>query len=210
MALILLIRHGHSTSNQNRVLSHDNNTYPLTEEGQNQAKKVAKELERVKVSKIYTSPILRAYQTASIIGNHLGIVPIVDERLRERFLGELNNTRFDPSDHWKIKLIRGQIEVRGLEPWEVMQKRMIEFVNSISGKDDGAIVAVSHYDPIRSIIGYILGLDDISAYGISLPNASITSLEIKEGNFKIHSIGSPILSKDALQRLYRYVEIANR
>ncbi|BDC18315.1 2,3-diphosphoglycerate-dependent phosphoglycerate mutase [Acidianus sp. HS-5] len=209
MVLVIFIRHGHSVSNQNRILSHDINNYPLTEEGQLQAKNVAKELLKLKITKIFTSPILRAYQTATIIANELGQIPIIDERLRERYLGDLNNKRFDPSDHWKIRLIKGQIEVKGLEPWESMQKRVTEFVNSVSN-EEGAVIAVSHYDPIRALIGHILGLDDISAFGISLPNASITAIEVEDKKFRIHSIGSPVLSQELLNRLNRYIITINQ
>ncbi|AWR98200.1 histidine phosphatase family protein [Acidianus sulfidivorans JP7] len=203
MVLILFIRHGFAVSNQQKILSHDNNLYPLTDEGEKQARFVAQELKKLNISKIYTSPVLRAYQTARIIGDELSLIPIVDDRLRERYLGELNNRKFDPNDHWKLKMIKGKIEVKGLENWASMQKRMLEFVNSVKN-ENGIIVAVSHYDPIRSLIGYILDLDDISAFGISLPNASITAIENDEkDNFKIYSIGSPILSQNLLDRLNR-------
>ncbi|ARM75015.1 2,3-diphosphoglycerate-dependent phosphoglycerate mutase [Acidianus manzaensis] len=210
MVLILFIRHGFAISNQQKILSHDNNVFPLTEEGEKQAKSVAKELKNLNISKIYTSPVLRAYQTARIIGNELGLIPIVDDRLRERYLGELNNKKFDPNDHWKLKMIKGQIEIKGLENWISMQKRMIEFVNSVKDDKD-VIVAVSHYDPIRALIGYILDLDDISAFGISLHNASITTIEADEsGKMKIYSIGSPVISQNLLNRLNRYFITINK
>lgn len=210
MVFVFFIRHGFAVSNQQKILSHDNNLYPLTEEGEKQAKSVANELKKVKISKIYTSPVLRAYQTARIIGDELGLIPIIDDRLKERYLGELNNRKFDLNEHWKLKLIKGQIEVKGIENWSSMQKRMIEFINSLK-KDDGIIVAVSHYDPIRSVIGYILGLDDISAFGISIPYASITVIEVEEDDkMKIHSIGAPILTQNVLERLNRYFITINK
>lgn len=210
MVLLVLIRHGQSESNVNKILSHDINGYPLTSEGKSQVKKTAEELKKIRISKIFTSPVLRAYQTASIIGNELGIIPIIDDRLRERGLGELNNKKFDPNDHWKLKLTKGQIEVKGLETWDSMKKRLSEFVYSLSD-NNCAIVAVSHYDPIRALIGYILDLDDLSAYGISLPNASITIIEFEKDNnrFKIHSIGSPIISQNLLSKLNRYIITIN-
>ncbi|TRM96495.1 phosphoglycerate mutase, partial [Sulfolobus sp. F1] len=112
MTTIVFVRHGLSTSNVNKILSHDSNSYPLTEEGVNQVKEASKELAKLKIEKIYTSPVLRAYQTALIIAETIGLLPIVDERLRERFLGELNNTTFDPSDHWKLRMLKGNIEIK--------------------------------------------------------------------------------------------------
>ncbi|BBL46789.1 MULTISPECIES: 2,3-diphosphoglycerate-dependent phosphoglycerate mutase [Metallosphaera] len=202
MTIIIFIRHGQSTSNVGKILSHDVNNFPLTDEGREQAKKTAQELKRVRIDAIFTSPILRAYQTASIIGDELGIIPVIDERLRERWLGELNNKRFDPNDHWKLKIIRGQLEVKNLEPWDSLRRRMVEFVTSL--KNEGVVVAVSHYDPIRAVIGHILDLDDISAHGISIPNASMTVIEFSSSP-KILSIGSPVLSPSLLSKLDRYI-----
>ncbi len=210
MVVVVFVRHGQSESNVNKVLSHDVNSYPLTEEGRQQSKRTAKELKKLKVTKIFTSPILRAYQTATIIGNELGLIPIIDDRLKERFLGSLNNVRFDPNDHWKLKLIRGEIEAKGLEPWDSMKRRMIDFLNSIP-ESESVVVTVSHYDPIRAVIGHILDLDDISAYGISLPNASMTVVEYEkeDGKFHIHSIGSPVISASLLSKLNRYIISTN-
>ncbi|WP_338603885.1 2,3-diphosphoglycerate-dependent phosphoglycerate mutase [Sulfolobus tengchongensis] len=208
MTVVVFIRHGQSTSNVNKVLSHDINSYPLTEEGIEQAKEAGKELSKVKVEKIYTSPVLRAYQTALIIGETIGIFPIVDQRLRERYLGELNNTVFDPNDHWKLKVVKKQIEIKGLESWEDMTRRMKNFLESIINKDNNVIVAVSHSDPIRAIIAYLLGMDDISGWGIRIPNASFTILKCENNidNCKIISIGSPMLTIQILSKLNINIE----
>ncbi|MEM4046605.1 MAG: 2,3-diphosphoglycerate-dependent phosphoglycerate mutase, partial [Metallosphaera sp.] len=191
MTLVIFVRHGQSTSNINKILSHDVNNFPLTDEGREQAKRAAQELKKIKTDVIFTSPILRAYQTATIIGNELGLIPVIDERLRERWLGELNNKRFDPSDHWKLKVAKGQLDVKNLEPWDSLRKRMIEFLHSLN--QEQVVIAVSHYDPIRAVLGHILDLDDVSALGISIPNASLTVVEMSTTP-KILSIGSPILS----------------
>ncbi|AKA72507.1 histidine phosphatase family protein [Saccharolobus solfataricus] len=203
MTIIIFIRHGQSTSNVSKILSHDTNTYPLTEEGINQAKEAGKELTKLKVEKIYTSPVLRAYQTALIIGEVLGTLPIVDQRLRERFLGELNNTSFDPNDHWKLKVFKKQIEIKGIESWEDITKRMKSFLESVINKDNRIITAVSHSDPIRAIITYLLDMDDISGWGIRIPNASFTILRCDNNidSCRIISIGSPLLTQQILSKL---------
>jgi len=201
MTLIAFIRHGQSISNVNRILSDDINSYPLTDEGRRQALNVANELKKLNPSKIYTSPVLRAYQTAIIIGEVLGIIPVVDERLRERELGELNNTRIDQGDHWKLRIVRKEISVKGLEPWELLKKRMINFVNSIL-QESSTIIAVTHYDPIKAFLSYILDLDEISAWGLHFPNASITLVDCENiTNCKILAIGTPIITNELLSRL---------
>lgn len=202
MTLIAFVRHGQSVSNVNKILSDDINTYPLTDEGRRQAINAANELKKINPSKIYTSPVLRAYQTAVIIGEILNIIPIVDERLRERELGELNNKKVNQGDHWKLRLVKKEISVKGLEPWELLKKRIVNFVQHIILEGNKTIVAVTHHDPIKAFLSYILDLDDISAWGLHLPNASITLVECdKIVNCKILSIGTPILTNELLSRL---------
>ena len=204
MTLIAFIRHGQSVSNVNKILSDDINNYPLTDEGRKQALNTANELKKINPKKIYTSPVLRAYQTATIIGETLGIIPIVDERLRERELGELNNTRIDQGDHWKLRVARKEMAIKGLEPWELLKKRMVNFVNAILSQESSTVVAVTHHDPIKAFLSYILDLDDISAWGLHFPNASITLVDCKDANnCKILTIGTPLLTNELLSRLKR-------
>lgn len=202
MVTLVFIRHAQAVSNVNRILSDDTNKYPLTDEGRRQAKEVAKELKKLNVSKLFSSPILRAYQTATIIGEELGLVPIIDDRLKEREMGELNNVRIDDIPNWRIKVYRKEIVAKGFEPWEILTNRIVNFVDNVVKNEKGIIVAVSHYDPIRAFISYLLNLDDISSLGISLPNASLTIIKCEDiKNCKILAIGSPILTNEILSKL---------
>ncbi|BBG25334.1 2,3-diphosphoglycerate-dependent phosphoglycerate mutase [Sulfuracidifex tepidarius] len=205
--IIVMIRHGQSVSNVNRILSHDLNVYPLTDEGREQAKRAGREVARLSPKKIFTSPILRAYQTATIVGEVTGLIPIVDDRLKERYLGELNNKQFEPSEHWKLKLIRKEIEIKGIENWDLLRKRMMEFVSDLRKTEEGVIIAVSHSDPIRAVISDLLDMDDVSAWGIKIPNASLTTISC-EDECKILTIGTPFLTQQALDKLKDKVQIA--
>ncbi|MCY0860439.1 MAG: 2,3-diphosphoglycerate-dependent phosphoglycerate mutase [Sulfolobaceae archaeon] len=215
MSIIILIRHGQSVINVNRILSHDINGNPLTDEGIKQAKKAAQELKKLpKISVIFTSPVCRALQTAKLIAEELNMgEPIIDDRLRERFMGELNNKKIDLSDHWKVKLERNEIKYEGIESWLSLEHRMVDFTSEIVSKyPNEVVIAVSHYDPIRALLGYILDLDDISAWGISIPNASLTTLNCKSTRVeecKILSVGAPIFSKELLYRLNSYIKVPN-
>ena len=63
---VYLIRHGIALD---RALSDQDETRPLTEEGQKKTKKVAKALKEtgIKFDRILTSPLLRARETADIL-----------------------------------------------------------------------------------------------------------------------------------------------
>jgi len=201
MTLIVFIRHGQSISNVNRILSDDINSYPLTDEGRRQVYNTANELKKISPKKIYSSPVLRAYQTAMIIGEVLNIIPIIDDRLRERELGELNNTKIDQFDHWKLRVARKELNVKGVEPWDSLKRRMVNFVESVI-KEKETVIAVSHFDPIRAFLAYVLDLDDISAWGLHIPNASITIVRCESiNNCRILSVGAPIITNELLSKL---------
>lgn len=87
---IILIRHGQSVGNLNRVyLGHTD--LPLSEEGRSQAEITAKHLENVKIDVIYSSDLKRAHETAVPHAVRRGL-PVTDSRgLREIFLGEWEN-----------------------------------------------------------------------------------------------------------------------
>ncbi|MEM1626453.1 MAG: 2,3-diphosphoglycerate-dependent phosphoglycerate mutase [Sulfolobaceae archaeon] len=207
MSVLIFIRHGQSYNNVEKVLSHDIDKYPLTSEGREQVKRVAEELKKIRkirINYLYTSPILRAYQTATIIGNELGLTPIIDERLRERRLGSLNNQKIDINEHWKIKLYKREIDIKDIESWEEIRRRISDFVEAVVKGDKKVIIAVSHYDPIRAFVANILNLDDIEAWGLCIPNASMT-IAICNTTCKLLSIGSPLITNSILSTLNNYI-----
>ncbi len=71
---LYLIRHGQSTNNVG--LPHVADP-PLSDLGKKQAYYVGKALQREEISRLYCSPMLRALQTAEVIGGILSLAPHV-------------------------------------------------------------------------------------------------------------------------------------
>lgn len=86
---LLLARHGESEANTLRVISNRNFPHALTARGMVQAAALAQKLQDLKITKVYASPILRAMQTAEIIGNQLGLEVCIEDALREPDCGAL-------------------------------------------------------------------------------------------------------------------------
>lgn len=82
---ILFFRHGRTHLNHEQRLQGISDP-PLDLEGKNAVIESAKKIPKI-YTKIYTSPLRRAQQTAYIIGDILDIPVCVDERLIERNLG---------------------------------------------------------------------------------------------------------------------------
>lgn len=87
MTKIFLVRHGQDEDNANGILNGKRDN-PLTDLGRQQAKAVAEKLKNNNIQIIYSSPLKRAYETARIIAQELGVDEvIVDEHLTEREFG---------------------------------------------------------------------------------------------------------------------------
>ncbi|NLX32968.1 MAG: histidine phosphatase family protein, partial [Thermotogaceae bacterium] len=89
MLTVYLMRHGQSQANVERIFANGDDGYPLTEEGRAQAALAAELLALKNIKRIYTSPILRAKQSAAIVEKRLGIEPVVLDEIREFSVGEL-------------------------------------------------------------------------------------------------------------------------
>ncbi len=86
-ATILLIRHGETAWNRGKIFR---GTYdvPLNENGEKQAKFLAKALGSRQIDAAYISPLSRAQKTAQIVLENRGIDAVIDERLIDFDYGE--------------------------------------------------------------------------------------------------------------------------
>jgi len=87
---IYLVRHGECIANHENIFLGRTLDPPLTENGVNQAKKLALHLRDKNISRIYSSSLLRAKQTADIISSEIGIPFTISDSLVEVDLGALD------------------------------------------------------------------------------------------------------------------------
>jgi probable phosphoglycerate mutase len=187
MKTIIFIRHGESMANSTYTLTSDNDGYPLTDAGRAQAAAIAGTIRNAKISGFYTSPVLRAVQTARIISERCGIAPKVDERLRERRMGGLNGKGFRTHDELCNALIE---ELRsgskdGFETWKDLQSRTMHFVESV---DRGIAVAVTHHDVIMAALGAIDSRYEDGDFTTGILTGSATTVDFE--NKRIIGINS--------------------
>ena len=88
--LIYILRHGESVANsEGRVAGHSDS--PLSELGLKQADVAAEALSGVHFDAVYSSDLSRAYSTALPHAERRGLEITTDERLRELFVGDMEN-----------------------------------------------------------------------------------------------------------------------
>lgn len=94
---LYLLRHGESRANLENVFASHRIDAPLTSEGIRQAKAAARMLKRFPVEAMYSSPLLRARQTAEVVGEVLGLEPVFTPALVEVDGGRLEGkSQADP------------------------------------------------------------------------------------------------------------------
>ena len=80
---LYFVRHGQSEANVLEVISNRGRVHPLTDLGRQQAAQLAQSLVSVPITKIYTSPLLRAIETVVIVSAALGLPFELTDALRE-------------------------------------------------------------------------------------------------------------------------------
>jgi probable phosphoglycerate mutase len=189
------MRHGQADNNVNRVLVGRHLESHLTEKGQMQVKETAQLLKNMSISKIYSSPVTRAIETTQIVGEELGLDYEIDDRLYEIDLGKLAGTNYDEVlnkyGNLFLSFYMGDDSVlsnHGVESFTAVKSRIRDLLDQVMARHDNHnVLLVTHLDPIKAAISYILDLKPESLYKWHMRNAALTILKQE---FKTWSISA--------------------
>lgn len=178
-APVYLVRHGQSQWNVLRLTQGQTTHPPLTALGREQAASAAEILasELVGRVRLLTSDLIRAVETARIIGDRLGVEPVSDTRLREQHLGSLEGLPYE--DSWAQAELHDwtdpELPLAGGESVAAVRRRLAALLGSL----DRAVptVLVSHGDAIRSALAHLEGHSMTDAPWVEIPNGSISRWE---------------------------------
>lgn len=92
--LLYVVRHGTTDWNRGGYIQGHLDT-PLNHEGRTQAEAAARRLVAEGAAAIYSSDLLRVYETAQIIARHTGLRVIQKPGLREMHFGQWQGLSFD-------------------------------------------------------------------------------------------------------------------
>lgn len=154
---IYLTRHGQTDYNKKRMMQ-GRSDIPLNEVGIAQATERRKQLGDIKFDAVYSSPLIRAVKTASIIGNVSEDEIITDERIIEANFGkyELKNyygTGIPMMAYWTLPEIFPA--PKGVETIKQMRERTASFIEDLEKKDYENVLVACHGGIIRPIRGYL-------------------------------------------------------
>ncbi|HTT58515.1 MAG TPA: histidine phosphatase family protein [Acidimicrobiales bacterium] len=176
--MIALVRHGQSTSNAQGLVVGRGDP-PLTEMGQRQARALAPWLENVR--EVWTSPLLRAKETAALAMPEL--VAVVKDSFVEldygSFEGALTTTA--PGEGWRALELRHDQAFGGGESLAQLDERVHRELDALLGdatnllhSQSEHLAIVSHVSPIKSAVAWALGAPGTIAWRMRLDNGSLT------------------------------------
>lgn len=185
MSLIVFVRHGEADNNVKRMLVGRHIESHLTESGIQQAKDTGQHLRKMKIDRVYVSPVTRAIETAKIICEINQLEYQTDERLYEIELGDLVGMNYDEviEKHGNLflKFYTGDdpiLDSYGIESFSAVKKRIRNLLDeSMKNYRDKNLLFVTHLDPIKAAVSLLLGLPPESLYGWHIRNASMTILK---------------------------------
>jgi len=200
---IVLVRHGLSSFNAEGLIQGRTDDSVLTEEGYNQALKAGKALSKINFDKIYSSPLVRAAETAKTIKKSFNKDQkiIFDQNLLEVDLNEWSGLKIDEIKNkfpeiypiWKSdpeNIILKRNEGETYKPIQELFDQANNFLENILkiylGKDNVNILVVGHNAILRCLILLLLGKPRNGFRKIRLENASFSILNIsrKDKSFK--------------------------
>jgi len=182
MPTLLMIRHGETDWNRSGQVM-GNQPIPLNEIGRQQARACAEMLATTPIAGIVTSPVLRAVQTAEIIGRALPPRLHHAPGLSEIGVGDWINRYWKDlaDDPAKRDWYRHPDRARpsGGETLREVQLRAVAAVEqALQIEQEAPYVFVSHGDVIRALLAHYLGLDLNALRQARIDHAGVSGVDV--------------------------------
>lgn len=185
MARLLLIRHAPTPETGSKLTGRTPGV-SLDDAGVLAAQRTAENLSGLTIKTVFSSPLERTMETASIIGDRHDLAPIVEEGVNEidfgswagRSFGQLRRTKL-----WKtVQTVPARARFPGGESFFEAQHRAVSACDAIAAAAGRTTVAVvSHSDVIKLIVSHYLGQPLDLFQRINISTASVTVIHLAPG-----------------------------
>lgn len=180
--MIKLVRHGETDDNREPIRVQGQLAVPLNERGVKQSAELADSLRSEPPAVIYTSTLLRACETAELIGKQLGLIPIPDDRLAESFRGEWEGQllaeieRDDPVAYAAWRAAGERFRFPGGESLLEQQRRVVAALEAIADEQKSPALVVCHGGSIRVALCHFHGRGLEAFHEWDVPNGAVIEL----------------------------------
>jgi broad specificity phosphatase PhoE len=198
MSKLILVRHGESSGNRDRIYATSPHDLPLTELGYRQAQEAAQRIAVLfRPELVVTSAYRRASETARIIAGALALPLEIEPNLHEREIGAhrgraydsfLTEPDYDPQRPWAWKPDGG-------ESYEDVQARVAPILDRLAAAHPAKdVIVVSHGGVMLCLWAYVAGRWDEAHVP---PNCGIVVIEHGPKGYSQPQVIDAAISKDA-------------
>jgi broad specificity phosphatase PhoE len=196
---LFLIRHGHAMRVEEGEPVYSHRPVPLTDTGEEQARRLARVLTDVPLDAIYTSDLLRASQTAETVAAGREVAPTVEPGLREVSLGDFEgmtlervraeHPRFAP---WLEVAFAGTFPTEefhhpadlrfpsGESVLDIHERVRQVFRRIVKQHLGGNVAIVAHGWVIQPLLCSVVGCPPTEYFRLLLGYATVTLVEVDE------------------------------
>lgn len=179
---VLLARHGETNDNRQPIRFQGFRDTPLNDTGREQAHELSGRVADMAVCSLWSSDLIRARETAEIVGARIGLEPRLDPRLREANRGEWEGRLFidvereDPERFAAWMRGGAQFRFPGGESLQDQLDRVSAALEDIHGTGELPALVVCHGGSIRVMLCARdpRGLDAFHEFNV--PNAAVVRL----------------------------------
>ncbi|HEY4268085.1 MAG TPA: histidine phosphatase family protein [Galbitalea sp.] len=185
MTDLYLVRHGETDWNRQRRIQ-GLTDIPLNETGRDQARATGMLLARRRWDGIFSSPLDRARETASIISAEVGLgEPTLVDALVERNYGQAEGLEW----HQVALLYPPGKAVPGRESREAVGARVLPAMLDLAAKHPGeSLLIVSHGGAIRAVLNAV---EPAASHGM-ITNGSVHSFRLEDHALSLIAFDDPI------------------
>jgi len=192
---IYIVRHAQTRSNLKEIACENQKKEGLTEEGKEQAKKLAKKLNKVKIDKIFISEAKRTHETILPLLKSKKDIPIKkDKRLNECKFGIFSGLTLKEAEKKYSEIFRERqkdkwnIPVPGGESYKDVALRLESFLKDLKKEAKKFplknILIVTHATPIKVFLIKYLGFSIEKVESIYFENALVSIFDFQNGKIK--------------------------
>lgn len=185
MSRLLLLRHA-EPSEDAHGRCYGSLDVGLSDAGRAHAVDLASSLARYDVDAVYTSPRVRAHETAAAISVDRGLEPVVDDGLRELDFGELEGRTYEEIAETRPELFRAWMEAPtsvqfpGGESFADLRARALVSLARIREAHEAALV-VTHGGVVRAGLAAWLGMPDEAIFRLDQRYGGLTIVDWLDG-----------------------------
>lgn len=186
---LISIRHGQTEWNRDgREMGHLDS--PLTVLGREQAKALARRLQNIEFTQLYSSDLGRAVETAEIIGTACGKNVQLDAGLRERHMGLFQGLTWEemsakyPAEREAYTRMGFFDVVPEGESAQERLERSVDVLSRIANQHPNeTVVVVTHGGFLMGFVEFVLGIPPGSGWRFKRDNASFNAFEYRNAKW---------------------------